>query len=52
MEARVRLEGERIAREHFEQALNVARSDCEELRRQLAVQAVSGTHRSRTTSLV
>ena len=51
MEARARLEGERIAREHYEQAFNVARSDCEELRRQLAVQAAPGIHRSRTTSL-
>ena len=51
MEVRARLESERSSRSHFEQLANIARSDCEELRRQLSVGATPGIHRGRLPPL-
>ena len=48
MEIRARLESERSSREHFEQLANFARTDCDELRRQLAVLAHPRMHRGST----
>jgi len=47
LEIRAHLESERTSRQHYEQMANIARTDCDGLRRQLSVATAPGAFRGR-----